>query len=680
MAGLRWEKLFFAAQNLSTEQNCQVNVNVKMLRNFKINKTVKIILISIAGLLLAGLLFITLAKGWILDKAVLKIQQKLKNDYALTLSFKKYSLHGFTELEMNGISCKTAGKDTLAYFDNVRVKIKPLAILTGRLRLRNIAAKSGLIDLSRLREIKSSGTAEITDIQDTTRFGRIKKYVNYFQRLAALVPDEFSVSQIRMRYKDSVDNINAFIDSATYADEKINSAMILSIKGEKQLWRVQGTFDKSSLETDVKLSTNSNKFYSLNMVKKLAKADIGFRSVVFKLDELDDDNDEIVMLGSVRGENVFLYNPRLSKDTVFVRNGALDFDLSVTPDKISLRNNSKVTLNEIQSIFQADYKYTSPESISMLIDLPKVNAQSIINSLPKGTFEKMQGMQIAGDMSYKLNFYLDLHNKDSVNIDSDPEAYNLQVLKYGAADLSKLNTSFTYYPYNSKRGIIVGPENPSFVTLNNISPYLRNAILTSEDPSFFRHKGFVEEAFEQSFLENLQKGRFSRGGSTISMQLVKNVFLSHQKTIDRKLEETLLVWLLENLHVSSKSRMYEVYMNIIEWGPNVYGVGEAARFYFNKHPGELTLNESIYLAIIIPKPLAFAYRFDDYGNLKPYVQRKGQFIANLMRRRGLASFDSTFTPNVYINGPARNLIKIKPDTMQMEDTNLEDDLEWEELF
>lgn len=651
-----------------------------MLKNFRINKTVRIILISLAGLFLVGLLFITLAKGWILDKAIIKIQQKLERDYNVNLAFKKYNLDGFTELEIDGISVKTAGNDTLAYFDRVSVEIKPLAVLTGRLRLRNIVAERGLVDLSLIREIKSSDTTEITETGDTTRFGRIKKYVNYFQRLAALVPDEFTAGQIRLRYKDSVDNINAYIDSATYADEKINSAMVLSIKGQKQLWRMQGTFNKSSLETNVKLSTNSNKFYSLNVVKKLARADIGFRSFVFKLEKLDDDKDEIALKGSVDGENVFLYNPRLSKDTVFVQKGGLDFDLSITPDKISLRNQSKVRLNEIQSIFGADYIYTVPESIAMQIDLPKVSAQKIINSLPKGTFEKLQGMQIAGDMSYKLNFFLDLHNKDTVHINSDPDGYNLKILKYGAADLSKLNTSFTYYPYNSKRGIIVGPENSNFTPLEDVSPYLRNAILTSEDPSFFRHHGFVEEAFEQSFLENLQKGRFSRGGSTISMQLVKNVFLSHQKTIDRKLEETLIVWLLENLRISSKNRMYEVYMNIIEWGPNVYGVGEASRFYFQKHPSQLTLNESIYLAIIIPKPLAFAYRFDDYGNLKPYVQRKAQFIANLMRRRGLATFDSTYNPNVYIDGPARNLLKIKPDTTLMEDTNLEDDMEWEELF
>ncbi len=652
-----------------------------MLKKIKLTKPVRIALISLAALLLVGLIVITLAKGWIVDKAVVKIQQKLKNDYAVNLTFSKYNLNGFTELHMQGISCKTQSEDTLAYFGKVSVKIKPLAILIGKLRLKDIEASKGLVDLGRIKDLKGEDNTENTETGDTTKFGRIKKYLHYFKELAELVPDEFTVDDVTVRYEDSLDKIEAFLDAAIYADEEVKSDVMVTIKGEKQLWRAEGKFDKSSLKTDLMLSTNSERFYSLNFIKKLAKADIGFRSFNFKLDDLDESKNEIQLKGSVTGANVFLYNERLSKDTVFIKNGALSFDVSLTPKQITLRKNSKIQLNEVEGVLQANYVYKSPENISLQMEMPRVKAQRVINSLPKGTFEKMQGMQIEGDLSYKLNFYLDLFKKDTISVNSDPEGYNLKITKYGQADLNKLNTSFTYYPYNSKRGIVVGPENPNFTPLNEISPYLRNAILTSEDPSFFRHKGFVEEAFEQSFLENLEKERFSRGGSTISMQLVKNVFLSHQKTIDRKLEEAFIVWLLENLNISNKSRMYEVYMNIIEWGPNVYGIGEASRFYFNKSPSQLTLNESVYLAVIIPKPLAFAYRFDDQGNLKQNVQRKALFIANLMRRRGLADgVDSTYSPNVRINGPAKSYIKIKPDTTQIRELDLENDMEWRSIF
>ncbi len=97
------------------------------------------------------------------------------------------------------------------------------------------------------------------------------------------------------------------------------------------------------------------------------------------------------------------------------------------------------------------------------------------------------------------------------------------------------------------------------------------------------------------------------------MQLVKNVFLSRQKNLARKIEEILIVWLIENQQLSSKSRMYEVYLNIIEWGRNVYGIGEASHYYFGKSPAELTVGESIYLAHIVPKPKSSLYSWQSDG-------------------------------------------------------------------
>src|SRR5690606_5829759 len=106
------------------------------------------------------------------------------------------------------------------------------------------------------------------------------------------------------------------------------------------------------------------------------------------------------------------------------------------------------------------------------------------------------------------------------------------------------------------RNITIGPSNSDYTPLNEISPNLRNAVLTAEDPSFYRHKGFVEKAFTLSIATNLKEKAFKRGGSTISMQLVKNVFLSRNKTVSRKVEEILIVWLIENNNVTSKNRMF----------------------------------------------------------------------------------------------------------------------------
>ena len=166
------------------------------------------------------------------------------------------------------------------------------------------------------------------------------------------------------------------------------------------------------------------------------------------------------------------------------------------------------------------------------------------------------------------------------------------------------------------------------------------------------------------------------------MQLVKNVYLNRNKTMVRKLEEILIVWLMESTRAVSKDRMYEVYLNIIEWGRNVYGIGEAARYYFSKQPSQLTLGESIYLASIVPRPKTGLYAFTYYGGLKPYISSYFRYIGNIMARRGLAPADSTGSYGFYAVNVREALRPDKPasaDTLQLQMPQRNFDGELEEI-
>ena len=142
------------------------------------------------------------------------------------------------------------------------------------------------------------------------------------------------------------------------------------------------------------------------------------------------------------------------------------------------------------------------------------------------------------------------------------------------------------------------------------------------------------------------------------MQLVKNVFLSRNKTIARKLEEMLIVWLIESNHLTSKERMFEVYLNIAEWGPMIYGAAEASRYYFAKEPSQLNLAECIFMASIIPKPKQVRYCFDGL-RLKPYYEDFYRVILDRLVDRGLISSEEAVgvTPeSVEITGPAKEYL------------------------
>ena len=145
-----------------------------------------------------------------------------------------------------------------------------------------------------------------------------------------------------------------------------------------------------------------------------------------------------------------------------------------------------------------------------------------------------------------------------------------------------------------------GPGSPDWVPIESISPFMVTAVLVCEDGHFEQHRGFDYEAIQNSIRDNLIKGKFARGASTISMQLAKNLYLGKEKTLGRKLQEAVLTLLLEQ--ELGKRELMELYLNVIEYAPGIYGIGPAARYYFAKRPSELSLGQALYIASILPNP------------------------------------------------------------------------------
>jgi membrane peptidoglycan carboxypeptidase len=196
---------------------------------------------------------------------------------------------------------------------------------------------------------------------------------------------------------------------------------------------------------------------------------------------------------------------------------------------------------------------------------------------------------------------------------------------------------------------------------------LRASVMTSEDGSFFYHKGFNPGAFRESIAANIKEKRFARGGSTISMQLVKNVFLTQNKTLARKIEEALIVWLIETKRLTSKQRMYELYLNIIEWGPGIYGINQASHFYFNKRPADLNLQESIYLASIVPNPKWYKYTLETNGVPRSFYRNYFNRLKELMMNKEFITSADTcgVLPDVVLTGDAVQVFE-KADTLAVD--------------
>jgi hypothetical protein len=177
---------------------------------------------------------------------------------------------------------------------------------------------------------------------------------------------------------------------------------------------------------------------------------------------------------------------------------------------------------------------------------------------------------------------------------------------------------------------LVGPGAPGWVPLERISPFLSHAVLAHEDAAFFRHRGFAPWAIETALQNNLRAGRFAYGASTISMQLAKNLFLQRDKTLARKVREVLLTWWLES--ALEKREILALYLNVIEYGPGIYGIGAASERYFGRRPGELSPAESAFLATLLPAPSSYHRQFVA-GELGPGTRQQMRFLLERMHER-----------------------------------------------
>jgi monofunctional biosynthetic peptidoglycan transglycosylase len=179
----------------------------------------------------------------------------------------------------------------------------------------------------------------------------------------------------------------------------------------------------------------------------------------------------------------------------------------------------------------------------------------------------------------------------------------------------KIRSCFTTSLYK----VYLCPGSSSYVPLSQISDYLKKSIIISEDAGFYGHSGFDLSELQKSFELNLQKGKFARGGSTITQQLAKNLFLSKDKTLLRKGFEAIIAIQLErNL---SKNEILERYLNVVQFGKKIFGVKAASTYYFKKHPSALDPLEAAFLAFLLPNPEIYSKSFYK-KSLTPFAQKR----------------------------------------------------------
>jgi hypothetical protein len=335
-----------------------------------------------------------------------------------------------------------------------------------------------------------------------------------------------------------------------------------------------------------------------------------------------------------------LHQPRLALDVV----RGIDVDLRV---RGALSDAGELRVDDFAATWGAAHLAASgvldekPDhvSASFRFELPSEACQSLLESVPTALLPALQGTKMTGTFGARGRFSFDTRALDDLELEYDVQDQCRVTEVPSTLARERFKQPFAhriYLPDGSTAEQKTGPGTPNWTPIGSISPYMQVAVLTTEDGGFPHHRGFNRSAIRASIVANLAARRFVRGASTITMQLAKNLFLARDKTLARKLQEVVLTDYLEQTF--SKDELMELYLNVIEFGPAVYGVTAAAEYYFGRSPADLNLAESLFLSSLLPAPLR-------YGGMRDADQVPDGWmrsIRNLMRienKRGLITED-----------------------------------------
>ncbi len=308
--------------------------------------------------------------------------------------------------------------------------------------------------------------------------------------------------------------------------------------------------------------------------------------------------------------------PRISRqrlqDMSVAASGKLMLDLGQHSLKLQ---NGELTIGKMHVLIDTSVQHfaTAP-AFDGSLRIPTVPCQQVVDSVPLGFAPMLEGMQCEGDLSYEIKGSLDTANMASLKFDFDAALQTVRITSMGKFIRFDIFDAPFEHHARQKDGTLytfnTGPGTDMWTPYEAISQNIVKVLTTTEDGGFFGHRGFSLDSIKNAAIENLKRGRFVRGASTITQQLVKNLFfVEREKTISRKVQEAVITWQIERS--LSKPQMMELYLNIIELGPKIYGIKAAAQVYFNRSAAELTLLQAIWLGSIVPNPRGFYHQFRD---------------------------------------------------------------------
>ncbi len=249
---------------------------------------------------------------------------------------------------------------------------------------------------------------------------------------------------------------------------------------------------------------------------------------------------------------------------------------------------------------------SGPEAaVTARLTLPRTDCAALLASTPPALRRALDGMALSGEVGARFDLRVPLADPGRLELDGGVDLRCTVVSEPPLADVARLADEAPLLPgardaLGAPRRIELGPASASYRRLDRIPAPVVATLVAAEDGAFYRHRGLDLSTLRRALAHDLERGAPEQGGSTITQQVAKNLFLSGERTFGRKLEESVLAWRLEAR--LGKRRILELYLNLIELGPGIYGISEGARHWFHKDVAQLTTGDAAQLAALLPAP------------------------------------------------------------------------------
>ncbi len=602
----------------------------------------KIIIIAGSFLIIALsviYLLIPIFAKQVIERKIKHIEQERQMDIDFDqLKIAHFLIFGNFDIHLKNLSIHDRkSQEPFLQTDKLRTKVQVLKGFK-----RTLIVKDLEVNLMSIHAIKQNGRCNYTFLKskgegasDTHNY---QKSINHLLgKMSDFYPAHMKIDRFSIATDFDSSHVHYDITNLAIRNGKGAGRAVIQEQGSaSESWKLTCAYDRKKRQYSGSLVRDGgvNTLGAIPFLRIFEELDVKLHDVQGRFTILKSDKKRTIcaLSGSIHGlqcQHHYLADIPVRIDSV----GA-DLDISVLAKSIVLDSTSIIRLN--RATLHPFIRFSNDKSKHILFKINEKDrdAESLFTSLPSDLFQVLPNMTFAGKMDFNCLFDCDFWNLDSLKFDFNliNKQRSLHITE-GLGEITRFNDSFEYTFYDHGepiRTLIVGPENPYFCPSYAIPDILKQAILASEDGAFFVHNGFSKSAMRQAIVDDFKAGKMRRGGSTITMQLVKNLFLSRKKVLTRKFEEMLLVWMIEDQHLISKDRMFEIYVNIIEWAPGVIGIGEAAEFYFHKQPHELTIPECIYLATLIRAPKHYAGTLNPDGTLTDVKRSELEFVADRM--------------------------------------------------